>query len=57
MLVGVARLWQGEEGERAALRVSCRADALGGFPGDSWLLGISWLYWRLSVSSGAHLRL
>lgn len=45
MFGGVARPWQGEEGERAVLRVSCRVDALGGLPGDSWLLGISWLHW------------
>lgn len=57
MLGGVARPWQGEEGERAAPRVSCRADALGGLPGDSWLLGISWLHWGLCVSSGTHLRM
>lgn len=54
---GVAGLWEGEEGERAALRVSCRADALGRLSGDSWLLGISWLPWGLGLSSGAHIRL
>lgn len=48
---------EGEEGERAALRVSYWADALGGLPGDSWLLGISWLHWGLGMSSGAHLGL
>lgn len=57
MLGGVARLWQGEEGERAALRVSRRADALGGLPGDSWLWGNSWPQWGLGVSLGTHLRL
>lgn len=48
---------EGEEGERAALRVSYWADALGGLPGDSWLLGISWLHWGLGMSSEAHLGL
>lgn len=57
MLGRVARLWQGGESDRTALRVSCRADALGRLPGDSWLLGNSWPHWGLVVSSEAHLRL
>lgn len=57
MLGGVARPWQGGEGNRAALRVSCRVDALGRLPGDSWLLGNSWPHRGLVVSSKAHLRL
>lgn len=48
---------EGEEGERAALRVSYRAGVLGGLPGDSWLLGISWLHWGLGVSARARLGL
>lgn len=51
MLGGVAGPWQGKEVERAALRVSCRADALGGPPGDSRLLGNSWPHWGCCVSS------
>lgn len=57
MLGGVARPWQGGESDRAALRVSCRVDALGRLPGDSWLLGNSWPHWGLVVFSKAHLRL
>ena len=36
MLGGVARPWRGKEVERATLRVSCRADVLGGPPW--WLM-------------------
>lgn len=57
MLGGVAGPWQGGERDRAALRVSCRVDALGRLPGDSWLLGNSWPHWGLVVFLKAHLRL
>lgn len=57
MLRRVARPWRGKEVERATPRVSCRADVLGGPPGDSWHLGNRWPLWGLGLSLETHRRL